>query len=100
VKLGTALNRALRDVVVADSDAALVALARQYARLIDEDEGRTARLGPKLLDVLVEMRLTPRARAGVIQGSFDDAGSKLDDLRLRRANRAEVIPGSAAPADA
>jgi hypothetical protein len=90
-RLTTALNRALRDVVPAEADAALVALGRHYARLIDEDEDRTARLGPRLLDVLVELRMTPRARASVLQGAAGDGSSKLDELRTRREHRAATL---------
>ena len=52
-----------------------------------------ALVGPKLLAALAELQMTPKARAGVIQGGgVANAGkSALDELRERRANRAKTV---------
>jgi hypothetical protein len=59
-------------------------------------------LGPKLVAVLVELGMTPRARAAVTAkggGSGDGAGrSKADELRERRAARG-AGQHAAAPVD-
>ena len=52
-----------------------------------------ALVGPKLLAALAELQMTPKARAGVIQGGGGaNAGkSALDELRDRRANRTATL---------
>ena len=53
-------------------------------------------LGPKLVAVLVELGMTPRARAGVTGkggGAGDNGGgTKADELRARRAARQHAAP--------
>ena len=128
-----AVAAALRELATTPPDAAAVALARRYARDIDQAQLLTAQttkalrdlaaldvdlhdrlltlatrieatavlalLGPKLLAVLTELGMTPRARAAVLGGKEapGDGGSrsKLDEHRERR--RARVT--GAAPVD-
>jgi hypothetical protein len=105
-----ALTKALRAVNTGAEHAPTVALAKRYAAAIDEDPDKLARLGRPFLAVLVELRMTPKARAGVIiGGNVDDdeetgqageggAGGdgdnggdavrdSLDELRQRRDRR-------------
>ena len=67
-----ALTRALKAVKTGPEHAPTVALAKRYAAAIDEDPAMLARLGRQLLAVLVELRMTPKARAGVIIGAGVD----------------------------
>lgn len=101
-----ALTRALKAVPTGPEHAATVALAKRYAQLLDDDPDRLARLGRPFLAVLVELRMTPKARAGVIVGDplgddelgvplppegggSDDGDSRdeFDELRRRRDRR-------------
>lgn len=70
----SALTRALREVEREKRDGAAVALARQYARMIDADPSMLWRLGPRLLDVLVELGMTPKARQAVVSGKGGASG--------------------------
>ena len=72
-------------------DGAAVALARTYARVIDEaqDQGYAARwIGPHLLDALIALRATPAARAvplksvGRAPGGTGANPNKVQQLRL------------------
>lgn len=86
-----ALGEALKAVDRRPEDAAAVALARAYARQIDTDPGMLAKVGPPLLAVLVELGMTPKARAGVMKGggsSDSNRRSALDELRAKRDRRA------------
>lgn len=51
--------------------------------------------GPKLLAVLEQLQLTPKARSGVLQGGgtpdADSGKSALDELRDRRKNRGAAL---------
>lgn len=91
--MSSALTRALRDVERGAQDGAAVALARRYARMIDDDPDTLWRLGPRLLEVLVELGMTPRARQAVVSpkgGTGGDGGAKRaahDELRAKRAAR-------------
>jgi hypothetical protein len=67
-----ALNKALREVRTGPEHAPTVALAKRYAGAIDDDASQLARLGRPFLAVLVELRMTPKARAGVMLGDPDD----------------------------
>ncbi len=76
-------------------DKAAVTLARRYAQLLDASKGEEDevdvfdRLGPKLLAALTALGLTAAGRnpkAGGAQGVVP-GGSKLDELRARRAQR-------------
>jgi hypothetical protein len=70
-------------------DAAAVALALTYAKLIDDEPAEAARVGPALLACLEALGLTPKARHAVKVVS-DGAGkpaSPLDELRSRRARK-------------
>ena len=86
-----ALMRALRAVPVERADAAAVELARRYAAAIDaQDVEPLSKLGRGLTDVLIELGLTPKARAAILK----DAPQKnpvsvgLDELRARRERKA------------
>lgn len=51
-------------------------------------------LGPKLLAALEQLHLTPKARAGVMQGGGappSASKSELDELRSRRQNRTTTV---------
>jgi len=74
-----ALTRALKHVQTGPEHAPTVALAKRYAAALDEDPDRLARLGRPFLAVLVELRMTPKARAGVLIGDplDDDPGAPL-----------------------
>lgn len=85
--LGPELERALATLTAAPEDAAAVALARQLAAAIDADERQgvaLAELSSKLLAVLVQLGLTPAARARVARGGASGGPSRLDILRARR----------------
>lgn len=104
-RMGAALERALTAVPMDAQDVAVAEIARLYAAQIDADPGRLADVGPKLLAVLVELRLTPKARAAVVKGgTSDDDGDKpsaLADYRDRaRSRRAAAMDSSAPRADA
>lgn len=112
-----ALNRALdADASSRDlRDATIVELARTYAGLLDDadaiedsraDTGKAyradviAQYGPLLQSALVELHMTPRARAAVTApkgaGGEPAKRSALDELKARRRAR---IDGTA-PVDA
>lgn len=99
-----ALARALRAGKFQPSDAAAVALAKQYARtldapglLLDVGSGPMAdlanaatlgQLGPGLRLALVELGLTPKSRAAVVKGQpAERPVSQLDEFRARRDRR-------------
>lgn len=77
---------------ITDMDAVGVNLALHYAAELDRG-GDLAKLGPALLTALVQLGLTPKARASAVgrDGKVDDGGSAarspLDELRARRAAR-------------
>lgn len=85
-----AVNKAIADTDLRSADSALLELARKYAREIDADHKALRSLGPLLLDVLVEMGVTPKARNSLVRGpqTFDGASDKITDLRSRRQDRA------------
>jgi hypothetical protein len=93
MKVLTALNRALNGVILDDRDIAIVELAKHYARSIDRNQDMDWHVGPRLLDALIELGMTPKARASVLHGGpggkDDGAGdSPLDELRNRRQRSA------------
>lgn len=64
-----ALAGAVRAAGLERTDVAAVALAKRYAHLLDEgNDEALADFGPKLLAVLVELKLTPKARSAVLAG--------------------------------
>jgi hypothetical protein len=86
-KIRDTLDEALRSVETLPADAATVALARQYADLIDGD-GDLIKVGPLLLATLTALGMTPKARTAVVPPEGGSSGgSKLDELRARRARR-------------
>jgi len=86
--LGPAVEVALADLGLEDSDAAAVQLARQYARVINQakDQAWAYRwIGPELLRVLEALNATPAARSKLRKGSpAPQAPSKLEQLRAAR----------------
>ena len=105
-----ALDAALRARSATDPvDVAAVTLARQYAQLIDADPDQLPRVGPRLYELLAELRMTPRARASapppapvaVPAGEAGESGgggdvvsirrTALRELRGRRQNRAAAM---------
>jgi hypothetical protein len=84
----SAIETALSSLPLTPADDAAKALARQYASAIDDDPDVLAKVGPQFLAVLVELGLTPKARAAVAGGQSAPTNSKLDELRAQRAKRA------------
>jgi hypothetical protein len=82
--LTSAFTRSIRKVERTPADAAAVALARVYARRIDEGFD-LSKLGPQLLAVLDHLRMTPRSR----EARKDDAALSADN-----AARLEVTLGA------
>jgi len=101
---GGAMTAAVEEALIAGGHgpvhAATVALARSYAAQIDAGgPDELARLGPALLRVLVELRLTPRTRTALDptppggaknapEQPADGPASELDAFRARRDRRA------------
>jgi hypothetical protein len=80
--LELAVRRSLRAAGLDPIDGAAAALALIYARRIDEDVAQAWHLGIGLMAVLVELRLTPRARGE--RPAPRPAMSELDAIRARR----------------
>lgn len=80
------------------TDQAAAELALTYAREIDLG-GDLAKLGPALLACLSALLLTPAARAAAMkggQGADAKPGSRLDELRERRARKGRTADLDAA----
>lgn len=107
------LADSLKNTKIEPRDHAAVALALEYAQLMDSaDEENKQKvysdLGPKFLAVLAALKMTPAARSvggvpkgGVIPNAGNSAADALGALRAERgaasrANRATVIHTSAA----
>lgn len=89
-----ALRRSIAAAKTEPIDAAVLELALRYAQAIDTDLEEITRAGPKLLDALIELRMTPKARTAVLRGATGDdrpGASKLDELRARRERRAAAV---------
>ncbi|GAA5119103.1 terminase small subunit [Haloechinothrix salitolerans] len=90
------VEQAIETLDLDTADAAVAELARTYAAAIDND-GPIDTLGPRLLQALDALGLTPKARARSAQakGASDDQPTRdpLDELRQRRAAR---VNGTAA----
>ena len=88
-RLTTAVNRALKALPLEAEDAAVIELAKHYARAIDLD-GDLQKLGPCLLQALAEMGMTPKARNAVVKATVTTNGDsdKISELRSRRERRA------------
>lgn len=97
-----ALYAALRGGKQSDLDKAAVELAKDYARKLDapgevecqhcggriEVEGPAlGEIGPKYLAALTALGMTPAGRSVKGGGSVKSGGSKIDELRERRAQR-------------
>jgi len=89
VTVEAALDRSLASMKLTPSDEAAQALAREYAKAIDGNPEMLAKVGARLLETLVELGMTPKARAAVMKGATPPAGvSKLDELRAKREQKA------------
>ena len=89
------LSQALSDALASHQfnygDLAAVALAKRYAALLDAGDADTASdLGPKYLQVLASLGMTPVARAALLKGGDPGgqsaSGDALARLRAARAN--------------
>jgi hypothetical protein len=68
-------------------DRAAAELALTLALAIDTGEVAISDASPKLLAALVQLQMTPAARAAATKGAPVAARSPLDELRARRAAR-------------
>lgn len=89
-QVALALGRALKQVSLERQDEAAVALARTYARALDAEPESLSKIGPRFLEVLVELGMTPKARAAVLKGEKAPQKSPLDELRERRERKQGV----------
>lgn len=79
-----AVNQTVQGLTgVSDKDAALVELARRYARALDAGEATVLEVGPKLAAVLGELLLTPRSRRGLVPEATEAPRGALYALRDR-----------------
>lgn len=101
------LAEALKSAAIPATDEAAVQLARRYAQLLDEARGGLneakvfADLGPKYLATLTALGLTLAGRGVKKETTPDEPGagaSPLDELRARRATRADRAKAVDAPA--
>ena len=83
-----ALARALRANGATKADDSAAELAREYARMVDQNPYSLLQIGRQFLEVLVELGLTPKVRAGITKGVAPAASSGLDELRARRTRTA------------
>jgi hypothetical protein len=84
-----ALSSALAASTFEERDAGAVGLARHLASQLDEKPSDSKYLAARLLAVLVELRLTPAARMGILAAEKEaKAPTGLDALRLVSAARA------------
>lgn len=98
------VDEALAGVELVPSDGAAVELARRYADAIDEAERRAEdpeyeggdglkEYGPKLLQALDALGLTPKARAAAMKAAGGGKGNgtggqnPLDEVQQQRARR-------------
>lgn len=96
MSISDALDRSLDAQQRLDKDEALAELARAYAQAIDDGNYDLIELGPKLLQVLDALLLTPKSRKTIAarKGSTNvttptspAATNPLDELRRRRGAR-------------
>lgn len=104
VTAAEALETALKSAVTRPEDAATIALARRYARLIDDvkaqdDEALTmVKLGPVYLAALAALGMTPAARAAAAgkgaapaaPGAPSPLQRARDQLAQQRAKRGQA----------
>ena len=86
-KLELAVGRALRATPLQASDGAIEELVRSYARKIDSDDRALLLLGRQFTEALVQLGMTPKARAAV-KGAVPPVSSGLDEIRARRERHA------------
>lgn len=84
-----ALDASLKGMAVQPTDAAAVALAREYAVTLDNDPASLVKIGAQFLAVLDALGITPKARAA--KGDKQTPGiSPLDELRAARERKAKA----------
>lgn len=88
------VNQSIAALDLDDKDSGAVALARLYASQIDAKPDRSDTLGPKLVDVLDRLFMTPKARASAMKGTphVVQTENPLDELRKRRSARTDRAP--------
>lgn len=99
VLLGPEVEKSISSAQILPRDAGAVALIRHYAALIDnasdkEVLGVASDIGPKLLNALAALHMTPASRSTEKGGapSVTPAGSALAGLR---SSTASAVPGRA-----
>jgi hypothetical protein len=84
-----ALEKSLGTMTFEDKDLAAVELARSYANQL-ENGADFSKVGPRYLDCLESLGMTPKARAALTGKEGVPSGpavNPLDELRQRRAAR-------------
>ena len=86
--LGDAVDAAIGAMKLTPADDAAVALARFYAKAMEdaEDKQKAAYLGPHLLNTLDALGGTPKARKSL--GVVVEKLSAVDELKKKRESRA------------
>lgn len=90
ISIAKELDEALEAMELTEQDRGVVALAKLYAKHLDLFINKTGVNGPKFLEVLRELGMTPRARAAILkgkEGNDDNGNSELDELRNKRDSR-------------
>lgn len=88
MSVSEALESALLTARTLPQDGATVALAREYAQKMDDGVEPLWRIGPRLLEVLVELGMTTKARVAISKGETpEQPASSIDELRKRREAR-------------
>ena len=87
-QIEAALDRAVKAVALQPADEPALLLTRRYARELDGD-GLLQEFGAGLRTMLIELGMTPRARASVLRGQAPPASGAdaLDELRAKREKR-------------
>lgn len=90
--IGNAIKFAMQQEGGKPQDLGAARLAVEYAKQI-ESGGQIEKIGPALLNALEALHMTPRSRATGPKGKVTTSepapqpASKLDELRVRRAQR-------------
>ncbi len=85
MSLVQAYNKAVEHLNPEEIDQACVEVGRQLAGAIDSQVGDIDRIASQFTRILVELKMTPKARQKV---TSDEPSSKVDELRERRRARA------------
>ena len=96
MSLYKSLNRVIKHVNVEETDQAAIALARKYAKMMDANSELTIKLGPKFLDCIESLLMTPRSRSRFNKSKDeDDEPDALDEFTAKRISRAENLDAPA-----